>query len=97
MTGGYVLYGGYLLDVTPAQLVGANFNGANAMGPDLPGYLFRAEDLFLIFLIFLLVDFFPRDGYRIYQTGGGRRSKHWPLGAGDPRDATDAKVYNSNQ
>ena len=52
-----------------------------------------AEDLFFFFfffssIFFLLVDFFPRGGCRIYQTGGGRRSKHWPPGAGDPRDAT---------
>ena len=41
--------------------------------------LFRAEDLFFSFFFFLLVDFFPRGGCRIYQTGGGgRRSKHWP-------------------
>ena len=57
-------------------------------GPDLPGslYLFLLKTFFFFFF-FLLVDFSPRGGCRIYQTGGGR-SKHWPPGAGDPRYAT---------
>ena len=27
--------------------------------------------------------------------GGGRRSKHWPPGAGDPRYATDLEVHTA--
>ena len=55
------------------------------MGPDLPGSLY----FFVLktFFFFLLVDFFPRGGCRIYQRGGGR-CKHWPPGAGDPPYAT---------
>ena len=40
------------------------------MGPELGSlYFFVLKPPF--FLFFLLVDFFPRGGCRIYQTGGG--------------------------
>ena len=74
------------LEGAPAQLVGVNFNGANAMGPELS----RAPISLGVFFV-LKTSPPPRSGCRIYQTGGGgggRRSKHWPPGAGDPRDAT---------
>ena len=63
------------LEGAPAQLVGANFKKK-----------IRPRQ---IRFFFLLVDFSPRGGCRIYpRGGGGRRSKHWPPGAGDPRYAT---------
>ena len=74
------------------------------MGPELSRapislglYLFVLKTFFLFFLFFLLVDFFfslvdffppGADAGFTKRGGGGRRSKHWPPGAGDPCYAT---------
>ena len=80
------------LQGAPAQLVGANFNGADAMGPELSRGPISLGVFFVLktFFFFLLVDFFPMGQMQDLPNGGGRRFKHWPPGAGDPRDATES-------
>ena len=66
-----------ILEGAPAQLVGANFKKKIRPRP--------------FFFFFCLSIFPPGADAGIYQTGGGRRSKHWPPGAGDPRYATGGR------
>ena len=70
-----------------------------AMGPELSRapislglYFFVLKTFFFLVwfcFVFLLVDFFPPGADAGFtKRGGGRRSKHWHPGAGDPRYAT---------
>ena len=66
------------------------------MGPELSRapislglYFFVLKTFFFLFFFFFLrVDFFA-PGADAGFTKRGRRSKHWPPGAGDPRYATE--------
>ena len=97
------------MEGAPAQVVGAKFKSRAIKGPAFRLYalgglsfLFLVEDLFIFFL---LADFWPSGpgpkglvlpkggGGAKGGGGGGRRCKHWPPGAGDPRDATGT-VYD---
>ena len=88
------------LEGAPAQLVGANFNGANAMGPELSRAPISLGVFFVMKFLFFLGGggaIFPTGADAGFtKTGGGRRSKHWPPGAGDPRDATVLRIGERN-
>ena len=64
------------LEGAPAQLVGANFNGANAMGPELSrapislGVFFVLKTFFFFFFFFGLSIFSPTIGPRALETLG---------------------------
>ena len=81
----------------------SNFKSRAFNGPVFPAlgglsFLFLVEDFSFFFFACLLVDFFPgpkglflpKGGAK----GGGRRCKHWPPGAGDPRYATGSWLSN---
>ena len=63
------------------------FQGPRSPWVSLP---FRAEDLF--FLFFLACRFFFHGADAGFTKRGGRRCKHWPPGAGDPRYATATAI-----
>ena len=88
------------LEGAPVQLVGANFNGANAMGPSFQGprspwVSFSCWTPFFLSFFCLSIVFSQgrMQDIPIKRGGGGRRSKHWPPGAGNPRDATSLSLY----
>ena len=67
------------LEGAPAQLVGANFNGANAMGPELSrapislGVFFLLKTFLSFFSFFFFLAIFPPGADAGFMGGGGER------------------------